>query len=203
VSDKPMVPGRAWDAARWRGKTRQGRLALVVTGSDGLVSKVRIRYRAMCSDGKRLTSGVIFLPPLDTSTATAFTDRGVFRFRLPDGERARARTSVEGGLRRSGRWTGNFRIRVRITRKGRLVAGGASGWRHASDPGPFGPGSGCFVECQRSHLLPGDEGNVCSVQRGACHVGATSASRSPRGCGRRTNDAPKPAGAIDDMARKC
>lgn len=126
-----LVPTVA-DAARWRGKTRQGRLALVVTGSDGLVSKVRIRYRANCSDRKQLTSGVIFLPPLDSSSTTAFADAGTFRFRLPDGERARARTRVDGGLRRSGRWTGNFRIRVRITRNGRYVATcrtGRIGWR--------------------------------------------------------------------------
>ena len=32
-----LVPTVA-DAARWRGKTKQGRLALVVTGSDGLVN---------------------------------------------------------------------------------------------------------------------------------------------------------------------
>jgi hypothetical protein len=126
-----LVPAVA-DAARWRGKTRQGRLALVVTGSDGLVSKARIRYRARCSDGKQLTSGVIFLPPFDTSTTTAFADGGNFRFRLPNRERARARTSIEGGLRRSGRWTGNFRIRVRITRNGRFVANcrtGRIGWK--------------------------------------------------------------------------
>jgi hypothetical protein len=126
-----LVPTVA-DAARWRGKTRQGRLALVVTGSDGLVSKVRIRYRAGCSDGEVLTSGVIFLPPLDASTTTAFADGGVFRFKLPDGERARARVSVDGRLRRSGRWTGNFRIRVRVTRNGRFVANcrsGRIGWK--------------------------------------------------------------------------
>jgi hypothetical protein len=126
-----LVPTVA-DAARWRGKTRQGRLALVVTGSDGLVSKVRIRYRAGCSDGEVLTSGVIFLPPLDASTTRAFADGGVFRFKLPDGERARARVSVDGGLRRSGRWTGNFRIRVRVTRNGRFVANcrsGRIGWK--------------------------------------------------------------------------
>jgi hypothetical protein len=126
-----LVPSVA-EAERWRGKTRQGRLALVVTGSDGLVSKVRIRYRANCSDRKQLTSGVIFLPPLDASTTTAFADAGVFRFRLPDGERARARVSLDGGLRRSGRWTGNFRIRVRVTRNGRFVATcrtGRIGWK--------------------------------------------------------------------------
>jgi hypothetical protein len=126
-----LVPTAA-DAARWRGKTRQGRLALVVTGSDGLVNKVRIRYRARCGDRKQLTSGVIFLPAFDSSTTTAFEDSGTFRFRLPDRERARATTTVEGGLRRSGRWTGNFRIRVRITRRGRFVTTcrtGRIGWR--------------------------------------------------------------------------
>jgi hypothetical protein len=126
-----LVPTTA-DAAKWRGKTRQGRLAVVVTGSDGLVNKVRIRYRAACGDDKTLTSGVIFRPPLDTSTTTAFVDGGPFRFNLPNGERARARARVDGGLRRSGRWTGNFRIRVRITRNGRFVTtcrSGRIGWR--------------------------------------------------------------------------
>lgn len=126
-----LVPTAA-DAAKWRGKTRQGRLAQVVTGADGLVTKVRIRYRARCGDDKMLNSGVKFLAPLDTSSATAFKDGGRFDFNLPNGERARARTSVAGGLRTSGRWTGNFRIRVRITRKGRFVTNcrsGLVGWR--------------------------------------------------------------------------
>jgi hypothetical protein len=126
-----LVPTVA-EAARWRGETRQGRLALVVTGSDGMVSKVRIRYRARCTDAKALTSGVLFLPPLDGSSPTAFVDGGPFRFRLPHGERARAWTRVDGGLRRSGRWTGNFRVRVRITRNGRFVATcrtGRIGWK--------------------------------------------------------------------------
>jgi hypothetical protein len=126
-----LVPTAA-DAAKWRGKTKQGRLVVVVTGSDGLVSKVRIRYRARCGDDKMLTSGVVFQPPFDASTTRVFEDGGAFRFRLPNGERARARTRVDGGLRQSGRWTGNFRIRVRITRKGRFVTNcrsGRVGWR--------------------------------------------------------------------------
>jgi hypothetical protein len=79
-----------------------------------------------------LTSGVIYLAPLASSTTTAFTDGGAFRFKLPDGERARARTSVDGGLRSSGRWTGNFRITVRITKKGKFVTRcrtGRVGWK--------------------------------------------------------------------------
>ena len=126
-----LVPSAA-DAAKWRGKTRQGRLALVTTGADGIVNKVRIRYRARCGDDKTLTSGVLFLPPLDSATATAFQDGGVFRFRPPNRERARARVRVEGGLRTSGRWTGNFRIRVRVTRNGRFVTNcrsGRVGWK--------------------------------------------------------------------------
>jgi hypothetical protein len=125
-----LVPSA--EAARWRGKTRQGRLAAVHTGADGLVSMARIKYRARCSDGDVLTAGVVYLPPLDRSATSDFQDGGVFRFRIRGGERARATTSIEGGLRRSGRWTGNFRIRVRVTRRGRFVATcrtGRVGWK--------------------------------------------------------------------------
>ena len=109
------------DAATWRGKTRQGRLAEVVTGADGVVIKVRIRYRASCTDGKGFRAGVRFLPPLGHATTTEVRDGGVIRWRFKNGERARGRTSVEGGLRRSGRWTGRFRVRTRVTKDGRLV----------------------------------------------------------------------------------
>jgi hypothetical protein len=120
------------DAATWRGKTRQGRPAVVRTGADGVVNRVKIKYRARCNDGKGLRSGVVFLPPLDMATTTAFEDGGVFRFRIPGGERGRGRTSVNGGLRSSGRWTGNFRIKVRVTKNGRYVATcrtGRIGWK--------------------------------------------------------------------------
>ena len=126
-----LVPTAA-DAATWRGKTKQGRLALVVTGADGLVTKVRIRYRARCGDRKDLTSGVRFEAPLERSSRSAFEDGGRFEFDLPNGEHATARTSVDGGRRRSGRWTGDFRIHVRVTRKGRFVTNcrsGRVGWR--------------------------------------------------------------------------
>jgi hypothetical protein len=125
-----LVPSA--EAAKWRGKTRQGRLAAVHTGADGLVSQVRIKYAAPCTDGDVLTSTVQFLPPLDQSSTAAFQDGGVFRFRIPGGDKARATTSVQGGLRRSGRWTGSFRIRVRVTKHGRLVATcrlGRVGWK--------------------------------------------------------------------------
>jgi hypothetical protein len=121
------------DAAVWKGKTRQGRMAAVVTGADGLVTRVTIKYRARCSDGKGYRSGVVFLPPLDASSTTAFQDGGVIKWTFKkSGERARGRTSVTGGLRSSGRWTGNFRLRVKIRRNGRVVATcrtGLIGWK--------------------------------------------------------------------------
>ena len=127
-----LVPEVA-QAAKWKGETRQGRLVEVTTGSDGLVTRARIRYRARCGDGKTLSSGVIFLAPLQAATATGFRDGGVFRFKLGGGERAKATTRIEGGLRRSGRWTGDFRVTVRVTRKsGRFVTNcrsGRIGWK--------------------------------------------------------------------------
>ncbi|HWM11792.1 MAG TPA: hypothetical protein VNO82_20710 [Solirubrobacteraceae bacterium] len=125
-----VVP--AADAATWRGKTKQGRSVLVVTGADGLVSKARIRYRARCSDGMGFKAGVAFLPPLDRSSTSEFSDGGVIKWRIKGGERAKGRTFIRGGLRTSGRWTGRFRIRVRITEGGRHVAtcrSGLVGWR--------------------------------------------------------------------------
>ena len=123
----------AADAAVWKGKTRQGRMAAVVTGDDGVVNRVTIKYRARCNDGKGYRSGVVFLPPLDSATTTSFQDGGVIKWTFKkSGERAKGRTSVTGGLRSSGRWTGNFRLRVRITKDGRYVATcrtGRIGWK--------------------------------------------------------------------------
>lgn len=128
-----LVLAPAADAAVWKGKTRQGRLAAVVTGADGLVARVTIKYRARCDDGKGFRSGVVFLPPLASSTTTSFQDGGVIKWRFKgSGERAKGRTSVDGGLRSSGRWTGNFRLRVKIRKNGRLIATcrtGRIGWK--------------------------------------------------------------------------
>jgi hypothetical protein len=123
----------AADAAVWKGKTRQGRTATVVTGADGVVNRVRIKYRARCDDGNGFRAGIVFAPPLDFATTTAVRDGGPIKWTFEgSGERARGRTSVSGGLRSSGRWTGNFRLRVKIFRNGRLIATcrtGRVGWK--------------------------------------------------------------------------
>ena len=132
LSAAMLIAPAVAEAATWRGKTRQGRLAEVTTGADGVVVSVRIKYRVVCSDGKGFRAGVRFRPPLDVATTTTVRDGGPLTWRIKGGERAQGRTSVEGGLRRSGRWTGNFRVRVRITRNGRYVATcrtGRIGWK--------------------------------------------------------------------------
>ena len=132
LSAAMLIAPAVAEAATWRGKTRQGRLAEVTTGADGVVASVRIKYRVVCSDGKGFRAGVRFRPPLDVATTTTVRDGGPLTWRIKGGERARGRTAVEGGLRRSGRWTGNFRVRVRITRNGRYVATcrtGRIGWK--------------------------------------------------------------------------
>ena len=121
------------DAATWRGKTKQGRSVSVRTAADGLVDRVVIRYRASCTDDKFFRRGIVFVPPLDASAPNAFQDAGVIKWTFTDSrERARGRTSIDGGLRSSGRWTGNFRLRVKIRKNGRVIATcrtGRVGWR--------------------------------------------------------------------------
>jgi hypothetical protein len=126
------IPSAA-EAATWRGKTRQGQPVSVRTGADGVVNRVRIGFVARCDDGKGFERGVTWLPPFDVPGATAFQDAGVIKWTFTKSrERARGRTSIDGGLRTSGRWTGNFRLRVKIRKNGRAIATcrtGRVGWR--------------------------------------------------------------------------
>lgn len=118
-------------AATWRGKTEQGRLAMVVK-RDGKVTRVVMRYVARCGDGEVLRSGTEFKPTFDVSTPTGFKDGGSYSFGgLGEGERARARTLVRGKRRAGGVWTGDFRVRIRVTRNGAFVTWcktGKLGW---------------------------------------------------------------------------
>ena len=121
------------EAATWRGKTRQGQPVSVRTGADGVVNRARIEFKARCNDGKGFERGVVFLPPLDATATNAFQDEGVIKWTFTKSrERAKGRTSIDGGLRSSGRWTGNFRLRVKIRKNGRVIATcrtGRVGWR--------------------------------------------------------------------------
>jgi hypothetical protein len=109
------------DATAYRGKTSQGRPASVLTGADGLVLRVRIGYDAPCSDPR-------------------YRFKNVFRFEAPFGrstvddvrETVRVRTPLKGGgnnrqtatftAHRTGdSWSGTFRTRATLTRKGKRL----------------------------------------------------------------------------------
>ena len=116
-------------AAKWQGKTEQGKKVVVAT-SGGEVSRVSVRYLARCGDGEVLRSGTTFLPTFDVSGRKRFEDGGSYSFGLGNGERARARTYVRG-KRASGRWSGDYRVRIRVTKNGRFVTWcklGKTGW---------------------------------------------------------------------------
>jgi hypothetical protein len=108
------------EAAKWRGKTRQGRGVSVHTDANGTVSYARLRYIAPCRDRTAVFANVFFVPPFDSATTTSFHDGGPWRFRIGKHTRVKARGSITGGLRRSGRWTGTFRVRLRVYVRGRL-----------------------------------------------------------------------------------
>ena len=81
---------------------------------------MHVRYRVPCRDGSDVRGGVHSLPPYDTPGTRSFADRGPYRFRIGR-IRVRAFAATEGGLRRSGRWTGNFSIRLRIYVRGQFA----------------------------------------------------------------------------------
>jgi hypothetical protein len=107
-------------ATTWRGNTAQHRAATVRTGSDGLVTRVRIAWRARCQNG-RYTSTTLFVPPYDASSTAAFEDTGTYHVRIRGGYRARHTAFVSASLDADGVWRGTFHVRTRVTRKGKFI----------------------------------------------------------------------------------
>jgi hypothetical protein len=108
------------DARVWRGETTQGRGVSVRTGDEGEVERVRVGWKARCRNGS-YTSRTYFKVPFDMSGTTAFEDAGSYRSRrLRGGFRGHHRVHVQGTLA-GDRWTGTFRVRTRVTRRGRTV----------------------------------------------------------------------------------
>jgi hypothetical protein len=110
------------EAAKWRGKTRQGRGVSVHTDANGVANYARIRYIAPCRDGDAVFATIWFVAPFDSASTTSFTDGGPWKFKIDNRKRTivRARGTISGGLRRSGRWTGDFKVRLRVIHRGRL-----------------------------------------------------------------------------------
>jgi hypothetical protein len=92
----------------------------VRTGSDDLVNRVRIAWRARCEKG-RYTSTTLFVAPFDSSSKTAFEHAGTSHARIPGGYRARHTASVSATLAANGVWHGTFEVRTRVSRNGKFV----------------------------------------------------------------------------------
>jgi hypothetical protein len=108
------------EAAKWRGKTRQGRGVSVHTDASGVANYARIRFIAPCKNRMAVFSTIWFTTPMDSTSTTSFTDGGPWQVRIDKHTRFRARGTISGGLRRSGRWTGTFKVRLRVYVDGRL-----------------------------------------------------------------------------------
>jgi hypothetical protein len=115
-----VVAPAAADARTWRGQTKQGRAVSVRTGTDELVNRVRVSWRAPCRKG-HYVSTTLFVPPFDVSETTVFEHAASYRGRAQGKYRARHRVFVRGTLGAGDRWTGTFRVRTRVMREGRLV----------------------------------------------------------------------------------
>jgi hypothetical protein len=90
-------------------------------GDDGRVERVRIGWRARCSEGGRYSSRTIFVSPFDSSTATAFRDTGDYGAR-PTGYVAHIHTTIKGAwVADNARWRGTFSVRVRVVRHGETI----------------------------------------------------------------------------------
>ena len=114
-----VVPAVA-DAETWRGKTGQGRAVSVRTGDDDRVDRVRVSWKATCEKGSYM-SRTVFRRPFDVSEAAEFEDAGTYRVDVQGGYRARHTVFVRGTLAADGSWAGSFRVRTRVTRRGRFV----------------------------------------------------------------------------------
>jgi len=116
-------PGVA-EAETFRGQTSQERMASMVVGQDGLVSRIRISYSAPCSDPRYRFPNVLRLePPLATSTVDDVSETVTLRDRLSGGGRSRqtatvtAHRTVDADGAES--WSGTFKTRVVLTRGGK------------------------------------------------------------------------------------
>ena len=110
----------------FRGETAQGRNASLVVGSDGLVRRARVNWRARCRNG-RFVDRTDFTPPFDAVTMDSLTDAGVYRLRERGGIRSRVtvrirgRRSFDAAHPRRESWRGTLRAQVLVTRNGNYV----------------------------------------------------------------------------------
>ena len=121
-----LLFGGVAEAKSFRGKTSQKRMASVLTGKDGLVTRIRISYSAPCSDPRYRFPNVLRIEaPFRTSTADRVSETVTLRDRLRGGGRSRqtatvtARRTVDAAGVES--WSGTFKTRVVLTKGGKRL----------------------------------------------------------------------------------
>ena len=110
------------DAKTFRGKTNQGRTASLVTGADGVPTRVRVSWRAPCKQpGYRATGGTRFSPPFTSATPDVVTDTNkTYRVRLKGGMRGRITTNLVVN-RQGDRWVGTLGVRELFAKNGKVI----------------------------------------------------------------------------------
>ena len=109
-------------AATFKGKTHQGRSASLITGADGVPTRVRVLWRAPCKKpGFRATGGTKFQAPFSEVSADAVKDVGKsYRVRVKGGLRGRISTDLVV-TRNGDHWTGTLGVHELFARKGKVV----------------------------------------------------------------------------------
>jgi hypothetical protein len=117
-----LIAAAPAEAKTFRGKTNQGRTASLVTGADGVPTRVRVSWRAPCKrPGYRATGGTKFTAPFTAASADLVQDTGKsYRVQLKGGLRGRISTDLV--VRRAGdRWVGTLGVRELFARHGKVV----------------------------------------------------------------------------------
>jgi hypothetical protein len=118
--------GGVAEAKSFRGKTSQKRMASMVVGQDGLVTRIRISYSAPCSDPRYRFPNVLRIePPFRTSTEDEVSETVTLRERLSGGGRNRqtatvtARRTVDAAGEET--WRGTFKTRAVLSKRGKRL----------------------------------------------------------------------------------
>ncbi|MDA0163999.1 hypothetical protein OM076_27250 [Solirubrobacter ginsenosidimutans] len=117
-----LIAAAPAEAKTFRGKTNQGRTASLVTGADGVPTRVRVSWRAPCKRaGYRATGGTKFAAPFTAVSADLVQDTGKsYRVTIKGGLRGRISTDLV--VKRDGeRWVGTLGVRELFARHGKVV----------------------------------------------------------------------------------
>ena len=114
------VPGTA-EAATFRGETSQGRPAKLRAGADG-PNYFSLRWRLNCTNNLYINTRTRFEPEFKQRTPDRLVDGGSYASPVDDqGYKFRAQVRVDATRASATRWTGTFRAKAVVRRRGAIV----------------------------------------------------------------------------------